>query len=329
MNIAGSDLNLLFVFEALLSERNVSRAAAKIGRSQPAVSNALGRLRGLLRDPLFVRAGRAMAPTPRALDLAPEVAAALSHARRALGGAEFAPRESSKAFRLAMTDDVEHRLLPPLLRRLGAAAPNVAIGVRRLPSLFEAPEADLRSGAVDFAVGRFPGPPPVESGLSMRRLYRDPFVCIARRGHPAVRGRLDRARFLAAGHAAVFSPGRGPGMLDQLLSERGEKRRVVVSVPHFLAIPFIVARTDLIATVPGSVAAAFEAPLELRRFPPPIAVPALDVHLVWHARAHEDASHVWFRGLVLDVARSAGRASRPGSRKGRRRADSRIGSAAL
>ena len=307
MNIVGSDLNLLFVFEALLSERNVSRAAAKIGRSQPAVSNALGRLRRLLGDPLFLRAGRTMAPTPRALDLAPEVAAALGHARRALGGPGFDAGSASRIFRLAMTDDVEHRLLPALLRRLASAAPKVSIGVRRLPGLFEVPDNDLRSGAIDFAVGRMPGPPAVESGLLMRRLYRDRFVCVARRGHPAIGRRLDRRRFLEAGHAAVFSPGRGPGMLDQILSERGEKRRVVVSVPHFLTVPFVVAGTDLIATIPESVARAFEEPPGLRRFPCPIPFPALDVHLVWHARAHEDPAHVWLRGLLVRVAGEAGR----------------------
>lgn len=310
MNIAGSDLNLLFVFEALLSERSVSRAAAKIGRSQPAVSNALGRLRRDLRDPLFVRIGRGMVPTPRALDLAPEVAAALGHARRAFGGPAFHADRSSREFRLAASDDVEHRLLPPLLRRLGAAAPHVTVAVRRLPGLFQVPEDDLRSGAVDFAIGRLPGPPAVESGLFLHRLYRDRFVCIVRRGHPAIGRRLDRARFLAAGHAAVFSPGRGPGMIDGILSERGEKRRVVLSVPHFLSIPFVVARTDLIATVPESVAEAFETRLALRRFPCPIPIPVIDVNLVWHGRSHEDPSHVWLRDRILDAARRAGGASR-------------------
>jgi len=321
MNITGSDLNLLLVFEALLSERSVTRASEKIGRSQPALSNALGRLRRQLRDPLFVRIGRTMVPTPRALDLAPDVAAALGHARRALGGPAFHAGRSTRVFRLATTDEIEHRLFPPLLERLAAVAPRVSIASRRLRGLFEAPEDDLRSGAVDFAIGRLPNPPSVESGLFLRRLHRDHFVCIARRRHPGIGRRLDRARFLAAGHAAVFSPGGGPGLVDRLLAERGEKRNVVLSVPHFLSIPFVVAGTDLIATVPESVARAFEAPLGLRRFPCPIPLPAIDVNLVWHARAHEDAAHAWFRELVVDVARAAAgparrrmRAARPPGR---------------
>ncbi len=311
MNITGSDLNLLIVFEALLSERNVSRAAARIGRSQPAVSNALSRLRRHLRDPLFVRVGRRMVPTPRALDLAPEVAAALGHARLALGGSGFDPARSAKCFRVAATDEVEFSLFPPLLRRLASAAPRVTIAARRLSGLFAAPEDDLRSGAIDFAIGPLPGLPTVESGLFVRRLRRDRFVCIARRGHPAIGRRLDRAGFLSAGHVAVFYPGRGPGMIDRLLSDRGEKRNVALSVPHFLSIPFVVAGTDLIATIPESVADAFEEPLGLRRFPCPIPFPAIDANLVWHVRAQEDVSLVWFRDLVLDVARCGAALRRP------------------
>src|SRR5258706_16235109 len=137
MNFYGADLNLLFVFDALMAERNVTRAAAKIGRSQPALSNALGRLRRQLHDPLFVRAGKAMVPTPRALELAPEIDAALRHVRRAMGAPAFRPGESRRMFRFATSDEVEQALFPALLKRLSESAPGVTIAARRLSGLFE------------------------------------------------------------------------------------------------------------------------------------------------------------------------------------------------
>jgi DNA-binding transcriptional LysR family regulator len=316
VNVSGVDLNLLVVFDAVMTERNATRAAAKVGRSQPALSNALGRLRRRLRDPLFVRTGRSMTPTPRALEIAPEVDAALRHARRAFEAPAFVPGEARRTFRVATSDEIEPLLLPALLRALGAAAPGVTVAVRRLAGLFETPEADLRSGAVDFAIGHLPGPPPVDSGLHASRLADDRLVCIARTGHPTVRRRLPLSRFVRERHVATFYPGEGPGVIDRLLSQRGQRRHVVLSVPHFLSVPFVVASSDLIATVPGSIAEMFRKLLPLSVFPCPAPLPAFVVNLVWHARTHEEASHVWFRGLVMDAVREARRGR--GARRARR-----------
>ena len=305
MNVYAIDLNLLSVFEAIWSERSVTRAAAKIGRSQPAVSNALGRLRRQLRDPLFVRAGKTMVPTPRAVELAPEIDSAFGHVRRAFEASAFRPEESRHSFRLASSDEIEQALFPALAERLSASAPGVTISGRRLAGLFETPEIELRSGAVDFAIGRLPAPPSVESGLYSRRLYDDSVVCIARAGNPAVGRRLGLRRFLSARHVAAFYPGEGPGLVDRAISERGHKREVVLSVPHLLSIPFVVASTDLIATLPGSVVEAYESILPIRRFPCPIAIPPLAVNLVWHARTHENAPHVWLRKEIVEAARAA------------------------
>jgi DNA-binding transcriptional LysR family regulator len=248
-----------------------------------------------------------MAPTPRAFEIAPEVEAALRHARRAFGPAAFRPREARRVFRLAATDEIETLLLPGLVRCLAERAPGITVAVRRLAGLFEIPETELRSGAVDFAIGQLPSPVSIESGLHALRLYEDRVVCIARKRHPVVKGRLSLARFLAARHVATFYPGEGPGLVDRVLSERGHTRAVALSVPHFLSVPFVVAESDLIATLPSSIAERFRGVLPISLFPCPAPVPRFTVSLVWHARTHEEAAHVWFRGVLKDLVRSAGR----------------------
>src|SRR5262249_34765551 len=207
MNIGAIDLNLLVVFDALMKERNVTRAAATIGLSQPAVSNALARLRAQIGDRLFIRGARAMLPTPRALELAPEVDAALNHLRAALQRPSFRADKSRAVFRLGASDEIEVSLVPRLVERLGAVAPGVAMRWSRLHGLFAVPEQELQSGELDFAVGAFPRPAPTEAGLLFHELYQARFVCIAREGHPQIRGGLSLRRFCEIKHAATFFPG--------------------------------------------------------------------------------------------------------------------------
>jgi DNA-binding transcriptional LysR family regulator len=303
VNISAVDLNLLVVFEALMTERSVTRAAAKIGLSQPAFSNALARLRARLGDRLFVRGRRTMLPTPRAVELAPAIEAGLAHLRSAIEPAPFHPRRSRTAFRMATTDDVELALLPAAAARLHAEAPGVSISCSRLAGVFRVPEADLRSGALDFAIGTF-RQPPVESGLVSLMLYEARFVCIVRAGHPATRARLTVKRFAELGHVATFYPGLGPGLVDRLMAAQGYKRRVDVSLPHFLSVPFLVARSDLIATVPDVVARAMAPSLRLASITCPVRIPRLAVSLVWHARTDESPAHRWFRTLLAAVSQS-------------------------
>src|SRR5215469_6195992 len=300
MNIKTIDLNLLVVFHSLMTERSVTKAASSVGLSQPAVSNALARLRSHLGDKLFVRSRRTMVPTPRALELAPEIAAALNHLRAALQPSGFSPESSKATFRLATTDEVETSLFPALMRTLQVSAPGVSVSCSRIQGLYSVPRRDLESGALDFALGSFSQPLPVEAGLSFRELYEPKFVCIARAGHPAIKGSLSVSKFCELKHVATFYPGAGPGLVDRVLAERGLRRDVTLSLPHWLSVPFVVAQSDLIATVPESVAKRMGDYLRLQRFKCPISVPRLRVSLVWHLRTQQSDTHRWFRELVID-----------------------------
>jgi len=303
MNMAGVDLNLLVAFHALMSERNVTRAAATTGLSQPALSNALKRLRDLFGDKLFVKGRRTMVPTPRALEIAPEIDAAIASIRRVFQQPEFRPERATRTFRLAMTDDIELMLVPLAIRKLSTIAPGVNLQCSRLQGIFKLPQVDLQSGALDFALGSFPHPPPTESGMLSRPLFKAPLVCLVRKNHPEVKRRLTLTQFYKLNHVATFYPGEGPGLIDRILAARGRIRKVKLSLPHWFMIPFVVAKTDLIATVPETVVRNMDSRLQLRRVACPLSVPPFMMSLVWHARTHESASHKWLRRFLIDVSK--------------------------
>lgn len=302
MNI---DLNLLVVFDALMTERSVTKAAARVNLSQPAVSNALGRLRIHFGDRLFLRGRNGMIPTPRALELAPRIEAGLEHFHGAIEPPRFEPKTSNTAVRIAATDEIELTLLPKLLKKLQTVAPGISMNYSRLHGLYTIPAADLESGVLDFAIGMFTQPLPFDTSLFFRELYAPRFVCIARRGHPKIRGKLTLPVFCSVGQAAAFYPGRGPGLIDRVLAERGLRRNVTLSVPHWLSLPFVVAESDLIATVPETVADAMGSHLRLQRLKCPVRLPRLPVSLAWHARTHEDESHRWFREMIISACKKA------------------------
>lgn len=299
-NLRGLDLNLLVVLDALLAERSVTRAGTRVGLSQPAVSNALGRLRALLGDPLLVRAGSVMRPTPRALELAGPVRQALGTLERALSpAASFDPATSSRVFRLCATEDLEVTLVPRLLERLGAAAPGVDLVMTG--GAGDA-EAGLRGGRFDAYLGVWFDIP---AALHSHLLRYERFGCIARRGHPAIAGELTLAAYAAAGHVLVTAGERAGRAIDTALTDQGLGRRVVVRTPSLLVAPHIVARTDLIATLPLSVATLFAEGLPLEIYAPPLDTPGLAVHLVWHPRTHDDAPQRWLRQQVMDLGGDA------------------------
>ncbi len=296
-NLAGIDLNLLVVLDALLAERSVTRAGVRLGLSQPAVSNALSRLRSLFGDPLLVRAGSAMAPTPRALELAAPIHHALELLGRTLSPSpDFDPATSSHVFRLCATDDLELTLLPRLLEELGSIAPGIDVAVS--PASREA-EHNLRSGHVNLFLGVWLNIP---SSLQHHLLRHESFACIARTGHPAIRSRLTLKRFAEAGHVLV-TPAEGPGrVIDTVLSDQGLGRRIAVRTPHYLVAPLVVARTDLIATLPRTVAVTFAELLPISVYTPPLDAPGFPIHMVWHPRSHDHAAHRWLRQVIMNLA---------------------------
>lgn len=295
-NIAALDLNLLVVLEALLAERSVTRAARRVGLSQPAVSNALGRLRRLLDDPLLVRTNGGMEPTPRALELAAPIAQALDTIRRALSaGAAFEPQRSAFTFRVQSADNLELSLMPRLIERLQRSAPQVDIVVTRGG---DRTEEELRSGRVDLYLGSWSSVP---SSFKQHLLRQESFACIARRGHPKIKSKLTLEAYLRVGHVLVSSDDR-TGVIDTQLSDHAMGRHVVLRTPSSLIAPLVVACTDLVATLPRGVATTFAQVLPLNVFKPPLDTPGFPIHMVWHPRTHEQSPHRWLREQIMTVS---------------------------
>lgn len=295
MELARLDLNLLLVFHHLLREKRVSAVATVLGMSQPAVSSALGRLRTSLGDELFLRTQHGMAPTPYALQLAEPVATALDGLQQALNvrGA-FDPATSERRFTLAMTDVGEMYFLPVLMDALAQTAPGVTLQVVAVTSASLG--ADMASGRTDLALGLLPQ---LQAGFFQQALFRQPYVCLMRKGHPlAAAPSLALADFAAASHVRVIAAGTGHGRVDEALERQGLQRRIRLTVPHYVALGDVLGHSDLIATVPERFAQRVTTPFGLTTRPLPLAVDGSVIHQFWHARLHKDPGHQWLRSMV-------------------------------
>jgi len=297
VNISGLDLNLLIAFESLLDERHVGRAANRVGLSQPAFSNALSRLRSRLHDPLFVRTNRGMVPTPRAEQLSAPVRKALSLLRETLEAPRaFDPITSAQRFRIAVSDDVELRLVSFLA---GQILPGeVQIQTQRLDGLFMIPESELRSGSLDLAIGYFNDARSLAPSFLMETLGEERNVVIARRGHPALKRRLTLERLARLDHAAVVYRKEPWGLIDTALAARGLKRRLRLASPHCLAVLRAVACSDLVACVQESMAKAFGPSLGLVSYPEPIGLPPFVLRMTWHEQRNNEPAQTWLRTLI-------------------------------
>jgi DNA-binding transcriptional LysR family regulator len=313
MNLQSFDLNLLLAFESLMIERNVTRAAKRIGLSQPAMSNALSRLRRTFDDPLLMRSPEGMAPTAAAQSLIVPVRAALAQLRAALEAKPaFDPTASKRTFHLSTSDHVEITLIAPLLTRLLPQAPRVSLRVTRPRAIFQPPSAQALADSLDLAIGFFPDVPGLDASIHSEVLWEEKSVVLARKAHPRIKGKLTLRQFATEHHAAVFYKTEGQGFIDTLLEQKGLARRAAVIVPHFASIPFVVAASDLIATVPERTADHFAKQLKLQVLPAPLAIPPFRMTMLWHERMEADLAHAWLRGLMVETALGAG-ASRPQS----------------
>lgn len=297
MNLREIDLNLLLVFNQLLLDRSVSTAAEKLGLTQPAVSNALKRLRAVLKDELFLRTSRGMEPTPYALYLAEPVIYALNALQAALTTRDsFDPKTSSRNFQLAMTDIGEMYFMPPLMVALSRMAPNIRISTVR-PNSANLKE-DMESGTVDLALGLLPN---LQTGFFQRRLFHHKYVCVFRKGHPVAKSPMTLAQFTELDHVGVVSANTGHGEVDGLLERAGIKRKMRLVVPHFIAVGHILQTTDLIATLPERFAQRCEAPFGLVSSPHPARIPDIAINLFWHAKFNRDPASLWMRQLLVEL----------------------------
>jgi DNA-binding transcriptional LysR family regulator len=297
-NIASVDLNLLVAFDAILKERNITLAAQRIGLSQPAMSSALGRLRRTFNDALFVRTGRGMQPTPYAELLAPPIQRACELIADSLRlGAAFEPAAATRTFTLYMTDIGEAVFLPRLTRAMTSAAPDVMVRVLRVPA--RGAQEAMAAGEVDIAIGLFPD---LKAGFFQQRLYRDEFVCVMRADHPQARAPLTAKAFGAMRHASIESAGTGhQAVVERAFARHRLHRRIGVTIPHFMALPAIVAETDLVATVPRRLAKTFAAYPNVALVEAPIRIPSVDIKQHWHTRYHHDDANKWLRRLLAEL----------------------------
>jgi DNA-binding transcriptional LysR family regulator len=307
MNIENLDLNLLLVFESLLAERNVTRAARRLGRTQSAVSAALRRLRQAFGDPLFVRTGRGVVPTERALAVGESVVRALGDLRGAFEAeTPFDPSSSTRRFTIELHEETAIALLPPLLAALRRSAPRVVL--HALPLDGHEPSQGLATGAVELAVGPFKK---VGSGYDQLVVARPPYVVVARRGHPFVRSgrRPSLAAYTSCAHVLVSPRGRTMGVVDRALAELGKSRMTFVT-SSWSAAMLAVQSTDLLLTTPVWAARAFTSHVPRVIAPVPLDLPLIEVALLWHRRTAGDRGLAWLRKMIIEAAAAAARPSR-------------------
>jgi len=293
------DLNLLPIAIALFDEKSVSRAAQALGMSQPAVSMALRKLRATFSDPLFIRSSHGIVPTPRARTL-------VSMARPFVAGVhedlltktEFDPASSKRPFTFSMSDVGEMVFLPKLLERLRAQAPHASIQSVTMPP--DELGQGLEEGDVDLAIGYFPDL--TRQSYFQQRLFTHHFACLLRANHPLQGTRLTLEAFLSMEHAVVRAEGRSQEIFERFLERKRIHRKIVLLTPHFLSLPMIIARSDLVTTVPHALALYFSrlsSDLAIAR--PPFQLGGFDLKQHWHRKYHTDARHQWLRKQVAQL----------------------------
>lgn len=301
------DLNLLPVFAALMEERSVSRAAERLGMTQPAVSNALGRLRVMLVDPLFIRERYGMQPTAKAEELAPVIAEALASIDGVVRGQRsFEPASTTQLITIAPNSYVEFILVPAIVARLREQAPGVRL--RLTPFGSDLAETGVVSGTTAMVIGRVVDPP---DSLVVQHLIDESLACVVRADHPLVDRSISRRQYEKLRHVNVLPPGRLRAGLFQALERQGLRREVAVSVTHFLAVPELVAVTDYCATLPRLICRRLAGDPRLKVLPAPVDLGTFPVEMAWHARYRNDPTHVWLRALIADVAKQVARAAVP------------------
>lgn len=296
------DLNLLPIFVALMEERNVTRAAIRLGMTQPALSNALGRLRAMLQDQLFIRERYGIQPTPIALELAPVVAEALARLDDAvLGQQDFDPARAERLFTIAPNGYVEFVLVPAIVAKLAEVAPGIKL--RLTPYGNDLTETGAISGTTAMVLGRIVDPP---DNLVVQHLMDESLECVVRADHPEVGDAITREQFERLRHVNVMPPGRIRSGVFQALAQQQLKRDVAISVTNFFAVAEMVAVTDYCTTLPRLICGRLRHDPRLKVLPAPVDLGTFPVQMAWHVRYRHDPAHRWLRSLITDVVRRLG-----------------------
>ncbi|WP_338586191.1 LysR family transcriptional regulator [Pseudomonas sp. MAG733B] len=292
------DLNLLPVFMALMEERSVTRAAARLGITQPALSNGLNRLRDTLKDPLFIRERYGIKPTQFAEEIAPVIAETLARLDEVIiGRQQFDPATSNRQFNIAPNSFVEIVLMPSIIAQLRLQAPGVKVSLT--PFGNDLTETGVISGTTDMALGRIIDPP---DNLIIQHLMDDGLACVVRADHPDIEDTMSREQYEQLRHVNVLPPGRMKVGLFQVLERQGLRRELAISVTHFLAVPEIIAVTDYCATLPRLICNQIAQDPRFKVVESPVDLGTFPVEIAWHVRYRNDPAHQWLRQLLIETA---------------------------
>lgn len=292
------DLNLLPIFVALMEERSVTRAAERMGMTQPALSNALSRLRITLQDQLFIRERYGIQPTPVAIELAPVIAEALATLDNAVfGQQEFDPATAERLLTIAANGYIELVLVPAVVARLQVIAPGITL--RLIPYNNDLAETGVVSGTTALVLGRVIDPP---DSLVVQHLFDEGFACVVRADHSEIGGSITRDQFEQLKHVNVVPPGRMRAGLFQALARQQLKREVAISVTNFFAVAEMVAVTDYCATLPSLVCPRLAHDPRLKVLAPPVDLGTFPIEMAWHVRYRHDPAHRWLRSVIGELA---------------------------
>jgi len=308
-NLRTFDLNLLKVFDEVMTERSLTRAAKRLSLTQPAVSNALRRLRESLGDELLLRKGRTLEPTPRAMELWPRIRETLRNLQTSLAPAVFEPATAEQVFVLTMADATAAEFMPGLVWMLEQEAPGVSLRV--VPLTTRDPRQILDLGEADLAIGHFPAlmadlTAKAQDGENVsfehQRLFSGDYVCVMRQGHPLADTPLTLDQFCAARHMLVSFSGRAFGFVDEALAVHGRKRRVVLTVNQFFTAGKVVTHSDMLTVLPRHFIPVTGFASQLVERDLPFAVPPIHMDAVWHQRLGHSSAHAWLRDKVSAIA---------------------------
>jgi len=312
VHLSQVDLNLFVVLEAIYREGNITRAGQQLNLTQPAISHALKRLRDLLQDPLFVRQGPHMVPTPFTRNMIDQVRQALQILEVNLSQSRnFVPENTRRNFHLSLWEYGEALILPSLLQRLTDAAPGMSITTSQVKR--RDLETELASGSVDLAIDI---PMTVSDRIRHKWLLNEAFVVIARKDHPAIKHKLDLDTYLAQRHIQVSSRRHGPSLIDVELSRRGLHRRVFLRSPHNLTAYMVVSKTDMLLTLPERHAQLLNPGLVNQLYPFPLQTPRLEAHLYWHESVENDPANRWLREEIEKVLAPEARSTQVRRKRG-------------
>ena len=291
------DLNLLPALVALMEERSVSRAAVRLGITQPALSNALSRLRTTFHDPLFIRERYGVQPTLVALELAPVIAEALARLDDAVFGQQvFDPAKTERLLTIAPNGYVELVLAPAIVAKLQQVAPGIKL--RLTPYGNDLTDTGVISGTTALVLGRIVDPP---DNLAVQHLMDEGFACIVRVDHPDIAHSISREQFERLKHVNVEPPGRMRAGLFQALARHRLKREVAISVTNFFAVAEMIAVTDYCATLPALICRQLASDTRLKVLPSPVDLGTFPIEMAWHVRYRHDPAHRWFRSLISEL----------------------------